>query len=77
MAHCLRLILLKMRPEIVAIHSIRNDLTPILWFAELANAGDPEAQRLVIKELVSRSDSINADLDTLTTAIRHQARTAA
>jgi len=57
--------------EIDAIHSIRNDLTPILWFAELAQAGDREAQKLVIKELVFRTDSINADLDILATAIRH------
>jgi hypothetical protein len=53
-----------------AIHSIRNDLTPILWFAELAFAGDSEAQRLVIKELVSRANSIHAELDILTTAAR-------
>jgi hypothetical protein len=55
-----------------AIHSIRNDLTPILWFAQLANNGDREAQRLVIKELVKRSDSINEELDVLTTAVRHR-----
>ena len=54
-----------MSPAKDAIHSIRNDLTPILWYAELASAGDTEAQRLVIKELVTRSNSINADLDTL------------
>ncbi|HEX4087042.1 MAG TPA: hypothetical protein VHY22_19160 [Chthoniobacteraceae bacterium] len=53
-----------------AIHSIRNDLTPILWFAELASTGDTEAQRLVIKELVKRAQSIHEELDVLTTAAR-------
>jgi hypothetical protein len=53
-----------------AVHSIRNDLTPILWFAELANAGDREAQSLVIKELVTRARSIHEELDILTTAVR-------
>jgi hypothetical protein len=55
-----------------AIHSIRNDLAPILFFAELASAGDREALQLVIKELISRSDSIHAGLDVLTTVVRRQ-----
>jgi hypothetical protein len=53
-----------------AVHAIRNDLTPILWFAELAYAGDGEAQRLVIKELVTRAQAIHNELDILTTAAR-------
>jgi hypothetical protein len=72
LARRLRLGVLEMSPERDAIHAIRNDLTPILWFAELANAGDREAHRLVIKELVNRSNAINAELDILTTAIRRQ-----
>jgi hypothetical protein len=52
-----------------AIHSIRNDLTPILAFAEMALAGDREAQRLVLKQLVRRSKSIYADLDILHRAV--------
>ena len=67
----------EMTPERNAIHSIRNDLTPILWFAELALAGDREAQRLVIKELVSRTDSINAELDILSASVRRQRAAAA
>jgi len=55
-----------------AIHAIRNDLAPILFFAELASAGDREAQKLVIEELISRSDSIHAGLDVLTTMVRRQ-----
>ena len=62
----------EMTPERNAIHSIRNDLTPILYFAEMALAGDREAQKLVIKEIVSRTDSINAELDVLSTAVRKQ-----
>jgi hypothetical protein len=55
-----------------AIHSIRNDLTPILFYAQLASKGDLEAQGLVIKELVSRAHAIHEDLDTLSTLIRRQ-----
>jgi hypothetical protein len=55
-----------------AIHSIRNDLTPILFCAELALAGDREAQELVVKELVRHADHIQAELDILTQAVRHQ-----
>lgn len=53
-----------------AIHSIRNELTPILFCAELALAGDREAQELVVKELVRHADSIQAELDILTRAVR-------
>jgi len=55
-----------------AIHSIRNDLNAILFCAELAQGGDREAQELVVKELVRRSDHIQAELDILTRAVRHQ-----
>jgi hypothetical protein len=55
-----------------AIHAIRNDLTPILFLAELAFAGDREAQKLVIKELVGRTDSIHAKLDILAKEVRRQ-----
>jgi hypothetical protein len=61
-----------MTPERQAIHSIRNDLTPILCFAKMALEGDRQAQKLVIEELVSRTDSIHEELDVLATAIRHQ-----
>ncbi len=61
-----------MSAERHAIHSIRNDLAPILFFAELANAGDREAQKLVIKELMNRSNSIHAGLDVLTSAVRRR-----
>jgi len=66
-----------MSPARNAIHSIRNDLTPILCFAKMALAGDREAQKLVIEELVSRTDSIHEELDILTTAIRKTAAGAA
>jgi hypothetical protein len=59
-----------MSPAAKAIHSIRNDLTPILAFAEMALAGDREAQRLVLRQLVRRSSSIHADLDILHRAVR-------
>jgi hypothetical protein len=65
-----------MSPAIEAIHAIRNDLTPILCFAVLAAAGDREAQQLVIKELVSRTDAIHAELDVLSSEIRGSRRAA-
>lgn len=55
-----------------AIHSIRNELTPILFCAELALAGDREAQELVVKELARHAGSIQAELDVLTRALRSQ-----
>jgi hypothetical protein len=70
MARCLHFLSPAMTTAKEAVHSIRNDLTPILWFAELANAGDREAQSLVIKELVTRARSIHEELDILTTAVR-------
>jgi len=63
-----------MNEERNAIHSIRNDLTPILWYAELALKGDREAQKLVIKELVGRANSIHTELDVLTSGIRRRIR---
>ena len=63
-----------MRVAKAAIHSIRNDLTPILSFAEMALAGDSEAQKLVLTQLVRRTGSIRAGLDILTDAIRSQKR---
>ena len=63
-----------MRVAKAAIHSIRNDLTPILSFAEMALAGDSEAQKLVLTQLVRRTGSIRAGLDILTDAVRSQKR---
>jgi hypothetical protein len=59
-----------MTPAVKAIHSIRNDLSPIFFFAELAQAGDHEAHDLVIKELVRRANSIKAGLDILAKVTR-------
>jgi len=55
-----------------AIHSIRNELTQILFYAELAAAGDREAQKLVVQELNRCSHSIQVELDILTRALRHE-----
>jgi hypothetical protein len=60
-----------------AIHAIRNDLTPIFFFAEMAADGDSEAQKLAIEEMVSRTDAIQAELDVLTRVIRRDEREAA
>jgi hypothetical protein len=60
-----------MRDAKEAIHSIRNELTHILFCAELAAAGDREAQKLVVQELVRCSGSIQAGLDIITDAVRH------
>jgi hypothetical protein len=75
-AWCVHLVVLQMNQERNAIHSIRNDLTPILFYAELALAGDRVAQKLVIKELVGRAKSIHAELDVLTTGVRRRIREA-
>jgi hypothetical protein len=55
-----------------ALHSIRNDLSPILFCAELAAAGDLEAQEMVVQEVLRRSGAIRAELDVLTDAVREQ-----
>lgn len=55
-----------------AIHSMRNELTPILCFAKMAFAGDRRAQKLVIEALVDRTDSIHEELDVLARAVRHR-----
>jgi hypothetical protein len=55
-----------------ALHSIRNDLTPILFCAELAAAGDLKAQEMVVREVIRRSPAIQAELDILTDAVRQQ-----
>jgi hypothetical protein len=70
MAYPMHCALLEMITAKKALHTIRNDLAPILFFAELANTGDREAQRLVIKEIVRRSNSIYTELENLATAIR-------
>jgi len=53
-----------------ALHAIRNDLTPIFFCAELALEGDRDAQNLCIRELARHADSIQEELDILSTAIR-------
>jgi len=55
-----------------ALHSIRNDLSPILFCAELAATGDLEAQEMVVQEVIRRSGAIQAELDILTDAVRQQ-----
>ncbi len=65
-----------MRAATNAIHAIRNDLAPILFFAELARAGDHEAGKLAIKELLIRSDAIHEDLNELANVIRGNVRPA-
>jgi hypothetical protein len=52
-----------------ALHAIRNDLTQILFCAELAHDGDRDAQNLVINELVRRSSAIQQELDILSIAV--------
>jgi signal transduction histidine kinase len=59
-----------MKAAAKAIHSIRNNLTPILGFAEMALAGDRQAQRFVIRELARQSNSINEALDIIHRMIR-------
>ncbi len=60
-----------------AIHAIRNDLAPILFFAELARDGDKEAEKLAIAELLSRLNAIHDKLDALGRVIRDQRATGA
>jgi hypothetical protein len=48
-----------------AIHTIRNDLTPILFLAELARTGDRKAAKLALSELMNRCHTIYEDLEIL------------
>jgi hypothetical protein len=64
------LFVLKMSDPIEAMHAIRNDLSPILFFAQMASTGDGDAQRLVIERLVERTEAIRAELDVLDAAVQ-------
>jgi signal transduction histidine kinase len=53
-----------------AIHSIRNRLTAIFGFAELAQGGSLRAQQLLLEEITDRTDAICSQLDVIDAAVR-------
>ena len=57
-----------------ALHSIRNRLTAIFGFAELAQAGSQQAQQLLLHEIADRYDAIYSQLDVIDAAVRRTNR---
>jgi signal transduction histidine kinase len=53
-----------------ALHSIRNRLTAIFGFAELAQGGSLRAQQLLLTEITDRTDAICSQLDVIDAAVR-------
>jgi hypothetical protein len=60
-----------------ALHSIRNRLTAILGFAELAQGGSLRAQQMLLEEITERTDTICSQLDVIDAAVRCTHRFAA
>lgn len=60
-----------------AVHSIRNRLTAIFGFAELAQAGSKRAQQRLLHEIADRTDAICSQLDVIDAAVRCTHRFAA
>jgi hypothetical protein len=53
-----------------AIHSVRNHLTAVLCYSEMAGAGDPEAQREMATRVVTHANTISSEVDSLHKAVR-------
>lgn len=53
-----------------ALHAIRNRLTAIFGFAELAQAGSQRAQQRLLDEITNRTDAICSQLDVIDAAVR-------
>jgi hypothetical protein len=53
-----------------ALHAIRNRLTAIFGFAELAQAGSQRAQQRLLHEIADRTDAIYSQLDVIDAAVR-------
>jgi len=53
-----------------ALHSIRNRLTAIFGFAELAQGGSLRAQQRLLEEITDRTAAICSQLDVIDAAVR-------
>jgi hypothetical protein len=53
-----------------AIHAVRNHLTAVLCFSEMAGAGDQEAQREMATRVVAHASTISNEVDVLHNAVR-------
>jgi hypothetical protein len=53
-----------------AIHAVRNHLTAVLCYSEMAGAGDPEAQREMASRVLNHASTISSQVDILHKAVR-------
>jgi hypothetical protein len=53
-----------------AIHSVRNHLTAVLCFSEMAENGDAEAQRDMASRVLNHANTISAEVNALHNAVR-------
>jgi hypothetical protein len=53
-----------------AIHSVRNHLTAVLCYTEMAGAGDPEAKRDMAGRVMAHANTISNEVDVLHHAVQ-------
>jgi hypothetical protein len=53
-----------------AIHAVRNHLTAVLCYSEMAGTGDPEAQREMSSRVLNHASTISSQVDILHRAVR-------
>ncbi|MGA3171822.1 MAG: hypothetical protein ABSE62_12515 [Chthoniobacteraceae bacterium] len=53
-----------------AIHAVRNHLTAVLCYSEMAGSGDPEAQREMASRVLTHASTISSEVDMLHNAVR-------
>jgi hypothetical protein len=53
-----------------AIHAVRNHLTAVLCYSEMAGAGDAEAQRDMASRVLTHANTISNEVDVLHKAVR-------
>jgi hypothetical protein len=53
-----------------SIHSVRNHLTAVLCYSEMARNGDAEAQRDMASRVLTHANTISNEVDALHKAVR-------
>lgn len=53
-----------------AIHAMRNHLTAVLCYSEMAGSGDAEAQRAMASRVLKHANTISSEVDMLHKAVR-------
>jgi hypothetical protein len=53
-----------------AIHAVRNHLTAVLCYSEMAGTGDPEAQSEMASRVLKHANTISSQVDVLHKAVR-------